>query len=88
MLTIILTTKFRKDVKTLVKRGFNTHKLKNVIGELSQSGTLSSSYRPHKLAGSYSGYFEAHIEPDWLIIWKNEPGRLKLIRTGTHSDLF
>lgn len=33
---------------------------------------------------------ECHIEPDWLLIYKIENRLLilKLIRTGTHSDLF
>jgi len=33
---------------------------------------------------------ECHIEPDWLLIYKAEYKTLilKLIRTGTHSDLF
>lgn len=33
---------------------------------------------------------ECHIQPDWLLVYKVEREilTLKLIRTGTHSDLF
>jgi len=33
---------------------------------------------------------EAHIEPDWLIVWETNEKELilYLIDTGTHSDLF
>jgi len=35
---------------------------------------------------------ECHIEPDWLLIYDKDgtvsAGALKLIRTGTHSELF
>ncbi|OQY48042.1 MAG: YafQ family addiction module toxin, partial [Desulfobacteraceae bacterium 4572_87] len=29
-----------------------------------------------------------HIEPDWLLIYKNSITELALIRTGSHSELF
>lgn len=36
------------------------------------------------------GMRECHIQPDWLLVYKivQEKLILKLIRTGTHSDLF
>ena len=30
----------------------------------------------------------AHIEPDWLLIYRKETERLFLERTGSHSELF
>jgi mRNA interferase YafQ len=34
--------------------------------------------------------WECHIQPDWLLIWKQNNTELILIlsNTGTHSDLF
>ena len=39
---------------------------------------------------SYSGYWECHITPDWLLIWEqnNKELILLLVDTGSHSDLF
>ena len=63
--------------------------IKGVISKLEETGFLPSNYSPHKLSGNYSGYLEAHIQPDWLIIWKFKiENEIWLTRTGTHSDLF
>ncbi|MBX9487384.1 type II toxin-antitoxin system YafQ family toxin, partial [Yersinia enterocolitica] len=37
---------------------------------------------------NYKGYRDAHIEPDWLIIYKITDDLLRFERTGSHSDLF
>jgi mRNA interferase YafQ len=35
---------------------------------------------------------DCHIEPDWLLLYEKsgdlKTGELRLIRTGTHSELF
>ena len=38
----------------------------------------------------YINVRECHIQPDWLLIYKiyKDSLILKLIRTGSHSDLF
>jgi mRNA interferase YafQ len=42
------------------------------------------------LHGNYEGFRECHVQPDWLLIYAIDNGRLILTasRTGTHSDLF
>ncbi len=67
---IIHTNKFDKQVRLLVKRGYNIELLKNAIKLLANSGSLPAHYRPHKLKGSYAGFWECHIQPDWLLVWK------------------
>lgn len=64
--------------------------LRNVIEYFENSSKLPVEYSPHKLAGNYNNYWEAHIKSDWLIIWKEliEEYEIWLTRTGTHSDLF
>lgn len=34
------------------------------------------------------GYWDCHIEPDWLLIYKLTQYEVRLARTGTHADLF
>lgn len=84
------TTKFNKDRKIIVKRGYNIQKLKDVIELLRTCEPLPEKYKDHALKGDYVGYRECHIEPDWLLVYKIEHNVLTLIllRTGTHSDLF
>ena len=42
----------------------------------------------HALKGEFAGRRECHIEPDWLLVYKREPGVIIFERTGTHADLF
>lgn len=90
MLKIVYHSKFKKDYKTMVKRGCNTQELIQVITLLSNQQKLDEKYKDHKLTGNYMGFRECHINPDWLLIYKVEEDKLilSLIRTGTHSDLF
>ena len=64
--------------------------LKNLIIRLEESAVVPMKNKPHKLSGDYIGYWEAHLNPDWLLVWKifPEDNEVWLIRTGTHSDLF
>jgi mRNA interferase YafQ len=85
---LVLTSKFKKDVKILIRRGYNMDLLKTALKALSQNGDLPVKNKSHKLLGQYTGFFEGHILPDWLIIWRKEDNRIFLTRTGTHADLF
>ncbi len=44
--------------------------LKTFINKLEHTGISPNDNKPHKLSGKYSDYWEAHLKPDWLIIWK------------------
>lgn len=90
MYQIVITNKFKKDVKLLQKRGFDLELLKRVIEQFEKSGNLPKKYKPHKLSGNLIDYWEAHIKSDWLIIWKEvlNENEIWLTRTGTHADLF
>ena len=90
MYQLIVTNSFKKDVKRLQKRGAELNILKQAILHLETDGQLPLSFKPHKLSGDFSGYWEAHLKNDWLIIWKALEGQneIWLTRTGTHSDLF
>lgn len=61
-----------------------------VVRLLSEYGKLPAKYKPHVLSGKYAGVWECHIEPDWLLLWKQNDTELTLLLldTGTHSDIF
>ena len=44
--------------------------------------------RDHPLRGIWKGCREAHIEPNWLLIYRTKGSELHLVRTGAQSDLF
>ena len=92
MLKPEFTGQFKKDYKIAVKRGCDPKKLEEVITILCAEQPLPQSYRDHPLVNSrnFQGMRECHIQPDWLLVYKiiQQKLILKLIRTGTHSDLF
>ena len=88
MIEIVYTSQFKKDVKQLKKRGMKIPKLENIVTLLCLQRKLPPRCRPHKLHGDYNGFWECHIEPDWLLIYHQEETCIVLTRTGTHSDLF
>ncbi|MBD5549781.1 MAG: type II toxin-antitoxin system YafQ family toxin [Lachnospiraceae bacterium] len=88
MLNVRYSTKFKKDFKTCVKRGYKMSLLQQAIDTLRIPAQLPEKNKDHNLSGNYSGYREYHITPDWLLIYKQTDDELKLDRTGTHADLF
>ncbi|MCH8239354.1 MAG: type II toxin-antitoxin system YafQ family toxin [Proteobacteria bacterium] len=89
MRTIQQRTKFKQDRKRCQRRGLDMTLLVKVVDILRQNGTPPERCRPHKLHGDYSGYWECHIAPDWLLIYDiQDDAILGLVATGTHTDLF
>ncbi len=90
MLDIVLSNRFKKDLKLAAKRGYDLDLLDAVVTNLAERRPLAEKYRDHELTGNYSGFRECHIQPDWLLVYRVEADELILFlsRTGTHSDLF
>ena len=88
MLIPVRSTQFKRDVKRAEKRGKKLSKLRVLLASLIQQEPLSARYLDHPLRGIWKGYREAHLEPDWLLIYRVESDELHLVRTGSHSDLF
>lgn len=66
--------------------------LNHFVNELSLSGVkgLQKKHLAHKLKGEYNDCWECHVKPDLLMIWieVTADNEIRLIRTGSHSDLF
>lgn len=84
------SSRFKKDLKTIAKRGYNISLLTNIIKLLAAGLPLPEKHKDHALTGNWINYRECHITPDWLLIYKIEEDILvlTLTRTGSHSDLF
>lgn len=87
---IVQTGKFKKDLKSVIKRGYNIDLLGVVVDTLADGKELPSKYKDHALIGNYKGCRECNITPDWLLIYEVDGDELflYLTRTGSHSDLF
>lgn len=90
MYSIIYTGQFKKSLKRCVKRGLNIKVFTDTLDLLQATGTLPPEYKAHRLIGDYAGCWECHMQPDWLLVWRQNDQELELvlIDTRTHSDLF
>lgn len=98
---VVSSSKFRKSVKRLKKRGTDLTPLDAIIDLLASRSLTADEiheYRDHPLSGNHAGYRDIHIggaTSDWVLIYRIvgdsielEDTTLELSDTGTHSDLF
>lgn len=78
----------KKDQVRMMRRGKDIEKLILAISILTIKGILPAQYDAHKLHGEYAGYWECHLESDWLLIYTLTQETVLVARTGTHADLF
>lgn len=89
MKTIHYSTQFRKDFKRYRNRPRKLEKLLQVVKMLENEIPIPFEMKPHLLTGNYAGCMECHIEGDYLLIWMDETEEvIKLLRLGSHSELF
>jgi mRNA interferase YafQ len=88
MLVLRYTAAFKKDYKRLQKRGYDMTKLRQVLERLVSGETHRDQYKDHPLRGNYTGARDCHIGPDWVLVYAIVEDELRLLRTGTHADLF
>lgn len=89
MFTLKMTGQFKKDLKRIQNNPKKIEHLKAVLTSLQETGLVPENYNPHKLTGNYNGFMECHVENDLLLIWLDEEKNIiKLVRLGSHSELF
>ncbi len=89
MKQVLSSGQFRKDIKRYSNRPDKLEKLYEIVKLLAEEHQLPKGNKPHRLVGKYKDYMECHVENDLLLIWfDNASNTIKLIRFGTHSELF
>ena len=89
MKTLKITTQFKKDLKRYKNRPKVIEKLEFILGLLQNELPIPEENKPHPLTGNYRGHMECHVENGTLLIWwDQESDIIKLVRFGTHSELF
>lgn len=84
-----ITKQFKKDLKRYQNQPDKISNLKKVLKILQKRGSLPKEYKPHRLVGEYDGFMECHVENDLLLIWFDAAENIiKLVRLGSHSELF
>lgn len=70
MFAPVFTNQFKRDLKRLEKRNKDMGKLKAIVLLLVNGEPLDKKHRDHELTGNYAYRRECHIEPNWLLIYK------------------
>ncbi len=92
MRTIEWTNAFRRDYKRI--KATPRHKdietlLSETVELLVEDNPLPEKRRDHALVGNWKNHRECHLKPDLLLIYKlPDTLTLRLVRMGTHNDLF
>lgn len=85
-------TAFKRDyrgAKAISRYRDLDERLVAVLELLVSDRPLPPRNRDHALSGNWSGYRDCHLWPDLLLIYaKPSPDVLRLVRLGSHSDLF
>jgi mRNA interferase YafQ len=64
-------------------------RLRVILELLIEDRQLLPAHRDHALTGDWVGYRECHVPPDLLLIYdKPQPDLLRLVRLGSHVDVF
>lgn len=87
MYEILFANQFKRSYKKCLKRGCDKALFEEVVTLLAETGTLPQRYKAHKLTGQWKGFWECHIQPDWLLIWEQRETELVLILTDTGLTL-
>jgi len=89
MLGFDTTTRYRKDIKLMIKQGKDLTSLDSIIDKLRKREPLDPRHKDHALKGNYVNHRECHVTPDWLLVYRVDEDILvlSLTRTGSHSDL-
>lgn len=92
MRTISRTAKFKKDYKREAKgqhRATLDTDMLAAISLLATDLTLPERFHDHLLTGEYTNHRECHLKPDLLLLYKKpDEQTLRLVRLGSHSEVF
>ncbi|MDD7440550.1 type II toxin-antitoxin system YafQ family toxin [Prevotellamassilia timonensis] len=83
------TSQFKKDFKRFSKDPKKVNLLYDIVLKLAKGEEIPPANKPHMLSGEWQNFMECHIGGDYLLIWYDkEVNVIKLVRLGSHSELF
>lgn len=82
-------SQFKKDFKRFSRDKEKVEILFDIVGRLQRGEAIPDEFAPHPLKGEWKNFMECHVEDDYLLIWYDrEENVVKLVRLGSHSELF
>ncbi len=91
MRKLILTSAFKRDWKKVKRSGkCSPEDIQAATDILLDDAPFPERFRDHALSGQWAkmGARDCHVTPDLLLIYRKEPGAVRLLRLASHSELF
>ena len=84
------TSQFKKDLRKSKRQGKDMDLLDIIVTKLANDEPLPTKHRDHALTGSWQGFRECHVTPDWLLVYQKLDENVLLLiltRLASHSEL-
>ena len=88
MREITCTSQFKRDYKKRSREKGLDALIEQTVERLAAGEPLEVKFRDHALKGGYAGCRECHLKPDLLLIYVQNSDELRMVRLGSHSELF
>jgi len=85
---LVQTTAFRRDSSKLKMSDKHFTKFIEFLYLLSKAQPLPPEAKDHSLEGEWKTFRECHLSGDLLLIYQIDEEVIKLVRIGSHSQLF
>jgi len=87
-MTFVQTKAFVRDLSKAKMSDKHLTRFIQYLHILSEQKALPADAKDHALKGEWSDFREFHVSGDLLVIYQIENQTIKLVRLGTHSQLF
>lgn len=89
---IQLAARFKKDYRIAARHPeFSDEDLEQLLDDLIHRERLPTHYREHPLTKrgrNWAGYWECHLGPDLVVIYRRFERVIRMHRIGGHAELF
>jgi mRNA interferase YafQ len=82
------TKQFKKDIAKLKMKDKEYKNYIDFVTRLIRDEILPPEAKDHSLIGNYKNHRELHISNDLLLIYYRSQNCIRLVRIGSHSQLF
>jgi len=88
MKTIEAGSRFKKDFTRWIKGTPLEAEFADLLRVLATGSILAPHFRDHPLQGPWRGCRDCHLRGDVILIYQRSEKSLRLVRIGSHSELF
>ncbi|MCI6641473.1 MULTISPECIES: type II toxin-antitoxin system YafQ family toxin [Campylobacter] len=88
MRSLDIKNTYKKDLKQVLKQGWDSDKINEVVTQLLNDENLDPTLKDHQLIGNLKDFRECHVFGDLVIIYQRTDEILSLYKIGRHQDLF